>query len=249
MTFSTSEVSGDVYVWTWLPGHTEPVVAGLVRRIGDRLQFGYARSYRSRDDAISLYAPELPLRAGLIEPNPGLTLAGALRDGSPDAWGRRVIEARLGVEEGALSEEQYMLASGSNRLGGCDFQASPDVYTPRDDHASLDELYDAAERLQAGSRLSPGLADALIHGTTIGGARPKVLIRDALGVEWIAKLSSSADRVFSVPNAEGTSLDSLVGPASTSRNRVSSPPLGVRCCWCADLTASLMDAVIMWCLD
>lgn len=206
MPSSTSDESA-VYVWTWLPGTTAPVVAGLIDRVGDRLHFGYARTYRERPDAISLYAPELPLGSGFIEPADGLSLAGALRDGSPDAWGRRVIEARLGIEEGALREEQYMLASGSNRLGAIDFQERPDVYVAREDGAPLEELQRAAEHLQEGAELSPSVADALIHGTTIGGARPKVLVRDSEGVEWIAKLSASSDKVFSVPNAEGAALE------------------------------------------
>ncbi|MDN5745049.1 MAG: HipA domain-containing protein [Nocardioidaceae bacterium] len=206
MTSSTSDPDS-VYVWTWLPGTTEPVAAGAIRRVGDRLHFGYARSYLERHDAISLYAPELPVEPGWIEPRPGLTIAGAIRDGSPDAWGRGVIEARLGVDENSLTEQRYMLASGTNRLGAIDFQERPDVYVPRVDGASLDELHEAAARLQDGLELSPSLADALIHGTTIGGARPKVLIRDEDGVDWIAKLSSSSDKVFSVPNAEGASLE------------------------------------------
>lgn len=206
MTSSTSEPSA-VYVWTWLPGHPTPVPAGLLRLNGNRLEFGYASSYRARPDAISLYSPELPLRPGFIEPLDGLTMAGAIRDGCPDAWGRRVIEARLGVDEGVLSEMQYMLASGSQRFGAIDFQSSGTEYVPRVQNAPLGELQKAAELLQEGEELSPALANALVHGTTIGGARPKVLLTDEDGVGWIAKLSSSTDKVFSVPNAEAACLE------------------------------------------
>lgn len=74
------------YVWVWLPDATEPVVAGVVTLAGGRHVFGYARSYLERDDAIALYEPELPLRAGPIEPVADLTVAGCLRDAGPDAW-------------------------------------------------------------------------------------------------------------------------------------------------------------------
>ena len=54
----------DAYMWVWLPGATDPVVAGRVRRNGNRYRFGYGRSYLDRPDAISLYTPELPLVSG-----------------------------------------------------------------------------------------------------------------------------------------------------------------------------------------
>lgn len=203
----TAGAATTVYVWTWLPGETEPVVAGAVEPRGPLLPFYYANSYLARDNAIALYGPELPLREGWIEPNNALTISGCLRDGTPDAWGRRVIEARLGAAENSLTEPQYMLESGTNRFGAIDFQASPTDYVARVDGATLDELHEAAQRLQEGRPLSASMEEALVHGTTIGGARPKVLVEDSDGVQWIAKLSASSDTVFSVINAEATAME------------------------------------------
>jgi serine/threonine-protein kinase HipA len=170
------------------------VVAGVVDRVGaDRLDFTYARSYLDNDKAISLYAPELPLRRGAQEPMDGLTVAACLRDATPDSWGERVIGNRLGSGDTELSVETYMLESGSNRLGAIDFQESPEEYSPRVDTASLDELYDAAEKVLAGEPLNPAIGDALMNGTAIGGAHPKVLISEGSGVEHLAKLSVSGD--------------------------------------------------------
>src|SRR4051812_27791496 len=81
----------EAYVWTWLPGQTEPVVAGLLSATGDRLVFNYGRSYLARNDAISLYEPELPLRSGILPRLAGLNMPSCIRDAAPDAWGRRVI--------------------------------------------------------------------------------------------------------------------------------------------------------------
>jgi serine/threonine-protein kinase HipA len=78
-------------------------------------------------------------------------------------------------------------------LGAIDFQESSEEYRPRLDTASLDELYDAAEKVLAGEPLNPAIGDALINGTAIGGAHPKVLINDDSGIEHIAKLSVSSD--------------------------------------------------------
>ena len=183
-----------VFVWTWLPGEPAPVVAGAVDRVGaDRLDFTYARSYLDNDGAISLYVPELPLLRGAQEPLGGLTVAACLKDATPDSWGERVIGNRLGSGDQELSIETYMLESGSNRLGAIDFQESPEEYRPRVDTAGLDELYDAAEKVIAGEPLNPAIGDALMNGTAIGGAHPKVLISDESGVEYIAKLSISTD--------------------------------------------------------
>jgi serine/threonine-protein kinase HipA len=183
-----------IFVWTWLAGESIPVVAGAVDRVGaDRLDFTYARSYLDNEKAISLYAPELPLRRGAQEPLAGLTVAACLKDATPDSWGERVIGNRLGSGDTEFSVETYMLESGSNRLGALDFQESAEEYRPRVDTASLDELYDAAEKVLAGEPLNPAIGDALMNGTAIGGAHPKVLISDDAGVEYIAKLSVSTD--------------------------------------------------------
>ena len=205
----TSDVSRprEAFVWIWLPGSTAPVVAGRLHAEEDHLVFAYGRSYLARDDAIPIYEPELPLRAGAIVPEPPLGLANALRDASPDAWGRRVIAHRLAGGRGGadaiddLDELTFMLRSGSDRTGALDFQASPTEYVPREaDNATLERLLDSADRVDRGLPLAPDLAEALQHGTAIGGARPKALIRDG-DDKYVAKFSSSTD-TFSVVKAE-----------------------------------------------
>jgi serine/threonine-protein kinase HipA len=203
----TSEPIGEVYVWTWLPGEVDPVVAGLVTRDGDKHVFNYGRSYLQRTAAIALYEPELPLRRGAIPPLDGLTMAGCLRDGAPDAWGRRVIVNRLfgkkgaDIDVGAVDELTYLLESGSDRIGALDFQGSGAVYQPRmKDAASLEELLAVADHVEKGVPITPELERAVFHGTSLGGARPKAAIetRDA---KFIAKFSSSND-ITNVVKAE-----------------------------------------------
>ena len=195
----------NVYVWTWLPGETGPVVVGEVQQRGGRFVFSYADSYLRRSDAVSLYEPEVCLQHSGIERLEGLALPGALRDGSPDFWGRHVIETTRGVDYSAISELGYLLASGSNRFGALDFQASKTEYIPRRTVAPLDELTHAASLLQQKQPLSDSLGAALVHGTTIGGARPKVLF-DRGDEHWIAKLPSPSDASFSVIGAEAVAM-------------------------------------------
>ena len=129
--------SREAFVWTWLPGATKPVVAGRLVSDGERIQFMYGRSYRERTDAIPLYLPELPLVGEPIAPLGTLAMASAIRDGAPDAWGRRVILNRsFGVkgddlDEIELNELVFLLESGSDRIGALDFQTSATAYVPR----------------------------------------------------------------------------------------------------------------------
>ena len=197
----------EAFVWMWLPGATEPIVAGRLDQDGERLLFTYGASYRRRENAISIYEPELPLREGVIAPLNGLSMASCIRDGSPDAWGRRVIINRLtgkkpdaaGVPD--ISELTFLLQSGSDRIGALDFQASATEYVPRlAAQASLAELMEAAALIERGVPLTPALDQALNHGTSIGGARPKALI-DHGTKKFIAKFSAAND-TYSVVKAE-----------------------------------------------
>ena len=196
----TSENSLEqVYVWIWLPGATEPVVAGVLSRDNGRFIFNYGRSYLERKEAIAVYVPELPLVRGAMVPAPGLQMAGALRDGAPDAWGRRVILNRLMGAQGrdtdpnTLDEMTYLLESGSDRIAGLDFQRSATEYVPRAARgASLEELMQAASMVENGIPLTVDLEQALFHGTSLGGARPKAMIEFG-NRKFIAKFSSSTD--------------------------------------------------------
>jgi len=151
------------------------------------------------DNAIPLNPCELPLQSGFIAPLPQLTLAGCLRDGLPDAWGRRTIINRLvndAEQKGQINEADellFMLYSGSNRTGALDFQTTATEYKPRESHdATLIELLRSAERVEKGEPLTPALDQALMHGTSIGGARPKAHLIDN-DKQYVAKFSSTSD--------------------------------------------------------
>jgi serine/threonine-protein kinase HipA len=189
------------YVWIWLPGAVEPVVAGrLSQRQGEAARFIYGRSYLDRPDAISLYTPELPLRPGIHDSPDGLTMPGCIADAGPDSWGQRVILYQLtgkpltaDSETADLPPISYLVESGSDRIGALDFQRSADAYEPRGQSATLEQMARAADMLDAGEELSPELGLALLHGSSIGGARPKALLDDG-DRRLIAKFASRYDR-------------------------------------------------------
>ncbi len=207
----TSKENREAFVWIWLPGQTTPVVAGKLTDDNGMIQFNYGKSYLGRindkNPAIPIYESELPLRSGILPLLGDLQMPNCIRDAAPDAWGRRVIINKTLGQKGKdadtadLSEITYLLESGSDRIGALDFQLSPTEYIPRSaSNASLEELLESAERVEKGVPLTIELDQALFHGSSIGGARPKALVEDQ-GVKYIAKFSSSTD-TYSVVKAE-----------------------------------------------
>jgi serine/threonine-protein kinase HipA len=209
---TSNNTDKEAYVWVWLPEATAPVVAGKLEADDQgNIQFNYGKSYLERvkdtPPAIPLYEPELPLKEGVLPLLDGLSMPGCIRDAAPDAWGRRVIiNKKLGrkgkdMDNDELGELTYLLESGSDRIGALDFQRSPSEYMPRSaTNVPLEELLKSAERVEQGVPLTPELDQALFHGSSIGGARPKALIEDQ-GTKYVAKFSSSSD-LYSVVKAE-----------------------------------------------
>ena len=189
-----AEAATQAYVWAWLPDAVDPVLAGRIDREGPLHTFTYGRSYLARDQAMPLYLPELPLVERIIQPLTG-EIASCLRDAAPDGWGQRVIE-NANVSAGgthALGVLDYLLRSSANRIGALGFSRSVDAPPSSGERgASLDELVASAERVEAGEPLDPDLDRALLHGTSVGGTRPKALLSDG-DRSLIAKFSSSSD--------------------------------------------------------
>lgn len=200
----------EAFVWIWLADETEPVAAGRLESDGSNIRFHYGKRYLERASeglpCLSIYEPELPLQPGLLPLPKGLTLPGSIRDAAPDAWGRRVIiNKKSGLnadtDTAALDELTYLLESGSDRIGALDFQRSSTVYVPRSaNNVSMEELVESAERVEKGMPLTPELDQALFHGSSIGGARPKALIQEQ-DKKYVAKFSSGSD-LYSVVKAE-----------------------------------------------
>lgn len=210
----TSDDPDRAFVWSWLPDAQEPVPTGVLEALpapggGFIITFAYGRSYLANGAAIPLYLPELPLGRGRIEPDPGLDVAGVIRDGGPDAWGQRVIMRQLALDARVHDPSQvpllaYLLRSGSNRPGALDFQQSPTEYIPRLHDAPIADLLKAADAIQNGDELDAKLAEALTAGSSAGGARPKATL--TIGSRnMIAKFSSPTD-TYPVIKAEAAAM-------------------------------------------
>ena len=205
------------YVFFFLPAALEAVPAGRLTLFEEGYrtldsQFVYGRRYRERPQALPVDPLSLPLAspdaAAERSPVNGLALFGALRDATPDAWGRRVIENRLRAPPNSLAESVYLEHAGPHRAGALDVRASLDSEPPASvlpGSTDLDYLLDTAARIEDGEPVPAHLAALFSGGPSVGGARPKsVVVHD--GRQWIAKFPSRDDH-FDVPLIEYATLE------------------------------------------
>lgn len=190
----TSDPS-QVFVWVFLPGAVDPVVAGVVSpsRAGPGLTFQYGDSYLARTDSIAV-GPDLALGHDVHPAHPVWGMPLTIRDAMPDSWGQKVIQHTLGVDsETRVSNLRMMLASGSDRVGALDFQTASDTYRSRTGRASLEILADGAAKVQEDEELTCELRQAVRNSmATPGGAQPKAFVH-ADGRQWLAKFTVRTD--------------------------------------------------------
>lgn len=204
-------------VFIHLPGETEAVPAGRLSMIeqGTRVQastFAYGRRYVARANALPVDPVALALLPAQNDqerlPPTGLALFGALRDATPDAWGRRVIENRLRAPPNGLPESVYLDHAGPNRAGALDVRETPTSAATDSALPSafdLQHLLDAAARIEHGEPVPAHLEVFFAGGPSVGGARPKAVISTD-GCEWIAKFPARGDP-FNVPLIEYATLE------------------------------------------
>ena len=196
--------ASECFVYITLPRETEFVTAGKFELTTNRQgnptgKFVYGQSYLKRDDAVPIDPIALKLSNKTYETNLLKGVFGALRDASPDYWGRRVIEKHVGKTE--LGEIDYLLHSPDDRAGALGFGLNRDPPAPRRKFSQTIEL----ERLQALAEIIiadeelPESADAeqvqglVGGGTSMGGARPKAVVEDDNAL-WIAKFHHPEDK-------------------------------------------------------
>lgn len=192
--------SDRAYVYLQLPGSLEVVTAGYFEQtehtgvpVG---VFVYNPTYLEGQDAVPLDPFELPLRPGRFETVKLKGIFGALRDASPDAWGRRIIERHL--NRVTLSEVDYLLHSPEDRVGALAFgrgKTPPAPTTRFNQVIALEKLLKFAEAVEADDSITlPQQFTELIQpGTSLGGARPKNVVETEEGL-WIAKFPEKGDR-------------------------------------------------------
>jgi serine/threonine-protein kinase HipA len=205
-----------LFVFAHLDGEFVPAGNLILVEQGSELvasEFAYGLKYLERANAIEVDPVSLStkdkaaVRGKRLLPANQLAFFGGVRDAAPDAWGRRVIEAKLKAPANSLPESAYLLEAGSNRVGALDVR--PELTSPahagQNSIADLQYLLEAADRIEAGAPVPARLETIFDAGSALGGARPKATVRDASGLLWLAKFQSRDERL-NVPEIEAATL-------------------------------------------
>jgi serine/threonine-protein kinase HipA len=194
----------ECFVYITLPGATEAVTAARFELTTNRSRIPlgrlvYGKSYLGRADAVGIDPVELKLGPHAYETTLMKGVFGALRDASPDAWGRRVIERHVG--KSPLSELDYLLESPDDRAGALSFGLGQKPPAPKrtfNQTIALEKLQARADAI-VNDEEPPAdpetvqTEELLLEGTSMGGARPKVVVEDDEGL-WIAKFNRNDDK-------------------------------------------------------
>lgn len=187
------------FVYITLPGEVKSVTAAKYELKGGVGRLVYGRSYQQRNNAVEIDPIELKLGTQVYETAMLGGVFGALRDASPDYWGRLVIERARG--QAKLDEIDYLLQSADDRAGALAFGHNERPPEPkRDFNRTLDlkKLQDTALAILKDEKKLFGPDAVQVRklmrlGTSMGGARPKAVVEDRKGL-WIAKFNKPEDK-------------------------------------------------------
>ncbi|WP_231410895.1 type II toxin-antitoxin system HipA family toxin [Thioalkalivibrio sp. ALE14] len=155
--------------------------------------------------------PSLPMREGPQYPSDGHSLFPAFADAAPNRWGRHLIaraEWYAAAQEHRpprpLFDIDYILGlTDRYRMGALRFrdlrddQAGTPFLSPSDEKTPsvtrMHEIQAAAQRMESGTETARDVQILLGPGASLGGARPKAVVADEFGSEWIAKFERDQD--------------------------------------------------------
>lgn len=211
-----SKDSQEFFVYITLPRATESVTAGRFVLTKDRRgnsvgRFVYGNSYRAKTDAVEIDPIDLRLGEGSYQNARLNGMFSSLRDAGPDFWGRYLIERHSGKT--GLSEIDYLLESPDDRAGALGFglnQKPPAPMRKFNKTIELERLQQIAEKLVREQIEEPDQESVLVQellllGTSMGGARPKTVVEDDIGL-WVAKFGRPDDR-WNNPRVEHALLE------------------------------------------
>ena len=195
------------FVYITLPGETQAVTAGkfLIENTpaGPVGKFIYGKSYLERPNAVAIDPVELKILDEQTYQTAKMDgVFGAIRDASPDYWGRRVIQRKLDRVD--VSEMEYLLKSPDDRIGALSFglnKVPPAPLYEFNKTLDLEKLQIIADKILSGDYAKDDLTEKyervqaeelLLIGTSMGGARPKAVISDNNEL-WLAKFNTDKD--------------------------------------------------------
>ena len=181
---------GDTLFLWYLGRPAQPVLIGAIRllRTLRGVSLRYAPDWLRAGFALS---EDLPLVDTEMLPREKDTAAGAVDDARPDRWGERVI--RMLERPPRLSLLEMLFFAGDERFGALGVSTSPQSYVPRGagplpQLSDAGAVHDLVRKVIAGDALDEAHRRLIAPGATMGGARPKALIR-MHGAQWLLKFA------------------------------------------------------------
>ena len=180
----------------WLADAANPRRIGTISLQDNRRKVGltYAAEWLAPGQGFAL-SEDLPLQTGLMLPDEHGTVVGAVDDARPDQWGERVI--RLIERPARLSVLEYLHFAGDDRFGALGVSLQTETYVPAATAAlstfeGLSDMHNAVQRVMAGEAISEHQRRLLQPGVSMGGARPKSLMRID-GASWVVKFAEGGE--------------------------------------------------------
>lgn len=202
--------SAEIMVWISLGG-TDTRVGTLyfhVRGSRQSASFEYDKKWLEHPEKFAL-DPALQLTEGAFHAQQGIPIFGAIGDSSPDRWGRVLMRRAETMRSqskktapSTLCEIDYLLGVNDEaRQGALRFSIPPhdNIFLSPQQKTSIPPFLDLPKLLSATERFlddNESVADLkllLAPGSSVGGARPKVSIRDKDGTLAIAKFPRKDD--------------------------------------------------------
>ncbi|MFW8567091.1 type II toxin-antitoxin system HipA family toxin [Orrella sp. 11846] len=182
-------------IWIHLRYEATPVLAGFFEHVKNtetvgKGRFTYDPSYLERHDALAL-SPSIGLSDQAYETSANGGIFGFLLDAGPNAWGQQLLDA----SQPGLETYDYLRLAQGHRTGALSLSNSQDTLSvsPKTIQLSdLEVIQTAIKRFEQGLPIDPQKYALLAASSSVGGAKPKVVIEhdDKL---WIAKFVSQKD--------------------------------------------------------
>jgi serine/threonine-protein kinase HipA len=183
-------------------------LAGTISCAPPLAEFVYSKSWLAEPEAYPLDPVNLPLvNRTFRTQNPKGTF-GVFTDAGPDDWGTRIM--LMHHNSSPQNEVERLLRTSGGGVGLLEFSLSRS-YPRRAPQLPgvelLDELAAVAQKVQAHEPLTPEQLALIEPGSSMGGARPKVVVADNTS-QWLVKFSRQQD-LLNIPALEFLTMELL----------------------------------------
>ena len=192
------------YVFAHLAGG-QRLLAGKLELHSDLGTFSYDSGWLDHPLAYPLDPVNLPLGPREYRTRNTKGVFGVFSDAGPDDWGTRIL--LMQQKSAPKNELERLLRTSGGGAGLLEFSLSrtaPREHPGFPGMELLDTLADTAAKIENRARLTSEQLALIEPGSSMGGARPKVVVADGQGA-WLVKFSRSGDLV-DLPRLEFAAL-------------------------------------------